>query len=129
MDLPPVSPQPCRSPSLASPRRSTGLAARPHLASVATAGSYIGQGVLNVQQVSVANVIEDQLCLALHTPVLQGRPILRVARAQPNVGSLRRSVRLAARPRVPNPTLQAQKVLMVKLGLANASEPIDTAET
>jgi hypothetical protein len=30
---------------------------------------------------------------------------------------------------VPNPTLQAQKVLMVKLGLANASEPINTAKT
>ncbi|CAD6229065.1 unnamed protein product [Miscanthus lutarioriparius] len=42
---------------------------------------------------------------------------------------IRRSVRLAAKPHVSNPTLQAQKVLMVKLGLANASEPVDTAET
>jgi hypothetical protein len=30
---------------------------------------------------------------------------------------------------VANPTLQVQKVLMVKLGLVNASEPIDTADT
>ena len=70
-------------------------------------------------------MIQDRVCLPLETPALQGRPILRVARAQPSVGSPRR----AAKPRVPNPTLQAQKVLMVKLGLLNASEPVDAAES
>jgi hypothetical protein len=74
-------------------------------------------------------MLEDRVYSAFKTPVLLGRPILRVAQAQPSVGSPRRSVRLAAKPRVPNPTLPAQKVLLVKLGLVNASEPIDTAET
>ena len=74
-------------------------------------------------------MIQDRVYLAPQTPMLQGRPTLMVARAQPSVGTPRRSTRLAAKPRALNPTLQAQQVLMVKLGLVNASEPIDVAET
>jgi hypothetical protein len=79
-DSPPASPQPRHSPSSASPCRSAGLAARPHLVS-ALGGPCPGQGVMDVQQVLVASVIEDRLYLALQTPVLQGRSTLRVARA------------------------------------------------
>ena len=34
---------------------------------------------------------------------------------------------LAAKPRLANLTLQTQKVLVVKWGLANSTQPIDTA--
>jgi hypothetical protein len=42
------------------------------------------------------------------------------------VESPRRSRRLAAKPKVANPALQAQKVLMVKLGLAQQEETVET---
>jgi hypothetical protein len=41
-------------------------------------------------------MFEEAVCLAFQTPVLQGRSILRVARAQPSVCLLRRRVRLDA---------------------------------
>ena len=78
-----------------------------------------GQGVLDVQQHSVADIpclIQEGPCLPLQTPVLQGRPTLKVPRAQPSVSTPRRSTRLAAKPRAANSTLQAQQVLIAKLG-------------
>jgi hypothetical protein len=71
-------------------------------------------------------MFEDAVCLAFQTSMLQGRSILRVARAQPSVCSLRRRVRLDAKNWAPNPTLQAQKVLLVKWGLTNSSLLVDT---
>ena len=40
--------------------------------------------------------------------------------------SLRRSGRLAAKPRAANATAQAQKVLMVKMGLATSVRSVDS---
>ena len=83
-----------RSPEAESPRRSARLTAKPLQASVALGGPCSGQGVLNVQQDSVVDItrrILDRVCLPLQTLVLRGRPVLRVARAQPSVGSPRGS--------------------------------------
>lgn len=42
------------------------------------------------------------------------------------VGDAERSRRLAAKPKVANPALQAQKVLVVKLGIAEKEAAVDT---
>jgi hypothetical protein len=64
--------------------------------------------------------------LPIESLVLIGRLALRVAKVRSVVELSRRSRRLAAKPKVANPTLQAQKVLMVKLGLAQQEETVDT---
>jgi hypothetical protein len=93
------------SQSLEDPRASLGAGAAdvsvgiPNLTHSELAADP-GHGVLDVRQ-----EIHDRVCLALQTLVLEGRPILRVPRAQPSVNLPRRSVRFAAKPRAPNPIL------------------------
>jgi len=62
---------------------------------------------------------------ALQTPILRDAPRLRKSRTPATVISIRRSTRLAAKPRAPNATLQAQAVLMQKLGLPVDTPPAD----
>jgi hypothetical protein len=68
------------------------------------------------------SMLERRVCCALQTPVLRGRPTLRVARHQESAGVQRRSGRLAAKVKAENPTLQAQKVLMLKWGMMDTTE-------
>ena len=58
-------------------------------------------------------------------PILRVGPKLRKSRQPRSVTSIRRSGRLAVKPRAANATLQAQSVLMQKLGLPVDSEPQD----
>lgn len=67
------------------------------------------------------------LCVPLQMPLIKSRPRLRKFTFQSGSVSLRRSRRLAAKPKAANPTVQAQKVLMVKLGLASATPSVDSA--
>jgi hypothetical protein len=67
---------------------------------------------------SIQQQIQMETYLPIESLVLIGRPALRVAKVRSVVESPRRSRRLAAKPKVANPALQAQKVLMVKLDLA-----------
>ena len=79
--------------------------------------------------VAVADIprsLKDRVCLPLQTPLIRARSTLRVPRAMPSAGSPRRSRRLAAKSKAANPTLQAQNVLMAKLGLANTAQDVDT---
>jgi hypothetical protein len=119
----------CASRSMVVPRVSLGSRAPevnvgiPDLTTSEVAADP-GHRVLDVQR-----EIEDRVCLPLQAPVLQGRPTLRVPGAKPSVDSPRRSVRLAAKPRAPNPTLHAQVVLMTKWGVLTPSKPVGSAKT
>jgi len=61
--------------------------------------------------------LESAVCLPLQSPLLRSAPRLRRARTPVSVASLRRSGRLAARSRAANATVQAQRVLLKKLGV------------
>jgi hypothetical protein len=61
--------------------------------------------------------LEAEVCIPLTTPLLKTRPRLRRSRTPTSVRSLRRSGRIAARPRAANATKQAQNVLLKKLGM------------
>lgn len=65
----------------------------------------------------VAGEIRSQICLPLQTPLIASKPRLRKARTPRSIGSLRRSARIAAKPRAANCTVQAQGLLMQKLGV------------
>ena len=64
----------------------------------------------------VQNALEAEVCLPLQTSILCLRPRLRRARTPVSVHSLRQSDRIAAGPRAPNTTRQAQNLLLKKLG-------------
>jgi hypothetical protein len=64
----------------------------------------------------VRMALEAEVCLPLPTPILRTRPRVRRARTPVSVHSLRRNGRIAARPRAPNATRQAQNLLLKKLG-------------
>lgn len=68
------------------------------------------------------------VCRQSLSAVLEGSPIRRVSRPQitPSL-SLRRSERLAKRPRMSNPILQAQNVLMKRLGISSQGGTLDAA--
>jgi hypothetical protein len=72
---------------------------------------------------SVLEEIEAEVCIPLRTPLLRGGPRLRRSRTPVTVHSLRRSGRIAARPRAANATAQAQRILLKKLGM-----PVDEGE-
>lgn len=74
---------------------------------------------------AIRMAIREHVALPIATPLIKGRPTLRAARARQSVGSPRRSVRLASKPKAANPTVQAQNVLMVKLGLAECKTAVD----
>ena len=65
----------------------------------------------------VQEELEARVCQRLQTPVLRGGPRLRRSRTPVSIHSIRRSGRLAAKPRAANSTKQAQSVLLKKLGV------------
>lgn len=67
---------------------------------------------------SVQEEIEAEVCIPLRTLVLRTKPRLRHSRTPVAIDSLRRSGRIAAKPRASNTTRQAQNVLLKKLGIA-----------
>lgn len=69
--------------------------------------------------------IEAKLCLPLRTPILRGGPRLRRSRTPISSTSLRRSGRLARKPRAANATRQAQLVLLKKLGISIEENAVD----
>jgi hypothetical protein len=69
--------------------------------------------------------IEARVCIPLESPILKTGPRLRKSRTPATVLSIRRSSRLATKPRAANATLQAQSVLMQKLGVAVEAPPAD----
>ena len=64
--------------------------------------------------------LEAEVCVPMHTPLIRAGPRPRRARTPVSIPSLRRSGRIAARPRAPNATVQAQLLLLKKLGVAVA---------
>jgi hypothetical protein len=66
---------------------------------------------------SIQEQLEAAVCLPLPTPLIVGGPRLRRSRTPASVQMLRRSGRIAAMPRAPNTTLQAQRLLLKKLGV------------
>jgi len=68
-------------------------------------------------EAAVQKELEDMICVPLQSPLIRSRPRLRRSRTPISVGSLRRSGRLAAKPRAANATRQAQIVLLKKLGV------------
>ena len=75
---------------------------------------------------TLQETLEAWLCLPLQTPLIRGPPRLRRPRTPVSVLSLRRSDRLAARPREADSTKHAQCVLMQKLGVVASSPNIDS---
>lgn len=71
----------------------------------------------------VQEAIEAMVCAPMQTPILRGGPRTRRPRTPVTVASLRRSGRLANRPRVANSTRQAQNVLMKKRVSTSTSRP------
>lgn len=66
---------------------------------------------------AVQKELEDVVCVPIQSPLIRCRPRLRRARTPVSVDALRRSGRLAAKPRALNATKQAQIVLLRKLGV------------
>ena len=64
--------------------------------------------------------LEAEVCVPMHTPLIRAGPRPRRARTPVSIPSLRRSGRIAARLRAPNATVQAQLLLLKKLGVAVA---------
>lgn len=61
--------------------------------------------------------IEAGVCVPMDSPIIRVGPRLRKSRTPATVLSIGRSTWLAAKPRASNATLQAQALLMQKLGL------------
>jgi len=66
---------------------------------------------------SIQEMLEGEVCIPLQTPLVRRGPTLRRSRTLVSIHSLRRSGRIAARPRTPNATRQAQIVLLKKMGI------------
>jgi hypothetical protein len=66
---------------------------------------------------SVQEQLEAEICLPLPTPLIRAGPRLRRSWTPVSIHSLRRSTRITAKPRATNATVQAQKVLLKKLGV------------
>lgn len=69
--------------------------------------------------------IRDQVVLPIATPLITGRPSPRVPKLHQPAEAPRRSTRLASKVCVGNPTVQAQNILMVKMGLADRVADLD----
>jgi hypothetical protein len=74
----------------------------------------------------VQEELEARICVPLQTPVLRGGPRLRRSRMLRSARSIRRSVRLVAKPRAANSTKQAQSVLLKKLGVHVDDASVDS---
>jgi hypothetical protein len=69
--------------------------------------------------------LEAGICIPMHTPLIRAGPRLRRSRTPISIPSLRRSGIITTKPRAPNAIVQAQLVLLKKLGISvadNASE-------
>ncbi|KAG0526126.1 hypothetical protein BDA96_06G118600 [Sorghum bicolor] len=75
---------------------------------------------------AVAEELEARICLPIRTPVLRSGPRLRCSRTPRSARSVRRSGRIAAKPRVANSTKQAQSVLLKKLGIQVDDAAVDS---
>ncbi|CAD6262766.1 unnamed protein product [Miscanthus lutarioriparius] len=75
---------------------------------------------------SIQESLEERLYLPLHTPLIHGPPRLRKPRTSAPITSLRRSDRIATKPREADSTKQAQCVLMQKLGIVAPSSNVDS---
>jgi hypothetical protein len=73
----------------------------------------------------VKEELEALVCLPLQTPLLQ-KPRLRRSRTPVSIHSLRRSGRIAARPRAANTIRQAQNMLLRKLGIEVEEDAVDS---
>ncbi|CAD6337874.1 unnamed protein product [Miscanthus lutarioriparius] len=73
---------------------------------------------------SIQESLEERLCLPLQTPLIRGPPRLRRPRTPAPVTSLRRSDRIATKPREADSTKQAQCILMHKLGMVAPSSNV-----
>lgn len=73
--------------------------------------------------------LEERLCIPIQMPLVRGPPRLRKPRTPATTQSVRRSRRIAEAPREVDSTMQAQRVLMKKLGVAPPSPSMgpDTA--
>ena len=100
---------PALSPEGGSPSPTAGMPVLSEVERLADAPAQIDQ------HVPIAERLQAEVCLPLQTPLIKGTPRRRRARTPPSV-SIRRSRRIAARARAPNATMQAQKVLLRKMG-------------
>ena len=100
----------------------------------AALGTYNVKARADATQGTTAAARQDEIvarvCIPLDSPVIRAGPRLRKSRTLATVLSIRRSSHLAAKPRAAKPraanaTLQAQSVLMRKLGLAVNVPPAD----
>ena len=66
---------------------------------------------------SIQDLLEEEVCLPFRSLIIKERPRLRRAQTPVSGRTVRRSGRLAARPRAANATAQAQRVLLKKLGV------------
>lgn len=66
----------------------------------------------------------NRLCIPLQTPAIHARP--RMRKIKTSVSAIRRSLRLAAKPREADSTKQAQSILMKKLGTVVNSPAADS---
>jgi len=71
----------------------------------------------NEEVPNIQTQLEEAVCVHLVTPIVRGGPRLRRSKTPVSIGPLRRSGRLAAKPRAPNPVVQAHRVLLSKLGV------------
>jgi hypothetical protein len=74
--------------------------------------------------------LEAKVCVPLSTPLIRAGPRPRRSRTPATLTPLRRSRRLAAKPRAANATVQAQMVLLRKLGIHVEADtvPADVAQ-
>ena len=77
------------------------------------------------QSRSLEEEIESQICLLLQTLMIRVGPKLRKSKTPKSVFTPRRSERLAQKPRSANATLQAQSILLQKLGVADNTNTDD----
>ena len=95
----------------------------------AALGTYNVKARVDATQGTTAAGRQDEIvarvCIPLDLPVIKAGPRLRKSRTPATVLSIRRRSRLAAKPWAANATLQAQSVLMRKLGLAVNVPPAD----
>lgn len=68
----------------------------------------------------------NNLCIPLQTPIIRTPPKRRTSRMLKSAKTIRRSVRIAAKPWEANSTRQAQAILLKKLGIVVNSPATDS---
>jgi hypothetical protein len=74
---------------------------------------------------SLQEELESQICVPLEPPIIHAAPKLRRSKTPKPRFTSRCSVRLAAKPRAANATIQIHNVLLQKLGIAVDTEAMD----